>query len=48
MVASSKLPVFLKLSIIGLIMLMGRANPMPSADVIFTVLIPNHFPIGIY
>lgn len=45
-VASSKFPICLKLSIIGLIILIGIAKPIPSAVDILTVLIPIISPFG--
>ena len=47
-VACSNVPVFIKLSIIGFTTFIGTANPIPSADVIFTVFIPYYFSIWIY
>ena len=45
-VASWKLPVVLKLSIIGFTIFIGIANPIPSAELIFTVFIPITSPSG--
>ena len=47
-VACSNVPVLIKLSIIGFTTFIGTANPIPSADVIFTVFIPYYFSIWIY
>ena len=47
-VACSNVPVLTKLSIIGFTTFIGTANPIPSADVIFTVFIPYYFSIWIY
>ena len=46
-VACSYELLFLKFSITGLTTLIGTANPIPSADDIFTVFIPYYFSIWI-
>ena len=43
-VASSNLSSFIYASIIGFVMFIGTAKPIPSADVIFTDVIPTTFP----
>ena len=43
--ASSNLPSFWKLSIIGFTIFIGIANPIPSADVILIELTPITFPL---
>ena len=46
-VACSNVLLFLKLSITVLTTFIGIANPIPSAEVIFTVFIPYYFSIWI-
>ena len=47
-VACSNVPVWIKLSITGFTTFIGIANPIPSAEVIFTLFIPYYFSIWVY